>query len=34
MNERIIYLYYQYDDRKEMNQAVVRFNDMIQIEME
>lgn len=34
MNERIIYLYYQYDDIKEINEAVVRFNDMIRIEME
>lgn len=34
INERIIYLYYQYDDIKEINEAVVRFNDMIRIEME
>lgn len=34
LNERIAYLYYRYDDIEEMNQNVVHFNEMIEIEME
>lgn len=34
MNERIAYLYYQYDNAEEMNAAVVKFNDMIKIDIE
>ena len=33
MNERIAYLYYSYDNRDDMNEAVKQYNDMIKIEL-
>lgn len=34
LNERIAYLFYQYDSLDEMNEAVVKFNSQITVEME
>lgn len=33
MNERIAYLYYSYDNRDDMNEAVKQYNDMIKVEL-
>ena len=34
MNERIAYLYYQYDDLDEMNKVAPHFNDKIRVVLE
>lgn len=33
MNERIAYIFYEYDDLDEMNRAVIEFNNKISVEM-
>ena len=34
MNQRIVYLYYKYDNYEEMLSAIATFTDRIEIEME